>query len=342
MGIVGAIVRIFSRFEQDRRCTFDFPDALINRTQIHATATDRTCLLVRPANGTLELCLSHPIYGDQPHLASALTGPILVANIPFPDSYGHVYNDVLSALLALEADPAYHHVITASTPLLAGLIDFLGLTFHRVRLVHDEVVYLDPSAVVVQNHQPYHRRDGALTAGLKAEVERTMARLHPHLEARTLIYYSRSGSADVHNQRAMEPANEAAILELLSAHARAHGLELVIFNGQRDGVTLPVAEQAALFRSARMVVGPHGAGLANLIWLNPQARCVVCELTSGTQALIWGRFPFAKNFNTLYGGLIGQFSRYALIPFTAASTVAHTAIDLVDLREFLAWASQGD
>ena len=37
-----------------------------------------------------------------------------------------------------------------------------------------------------------------------------------------------------------------------ATHARAHGLELVIFNGQQDGITLPPADQAALFRSARM------------------------------------------------------------------------------------------
>jgi capsular polysaccharide biosynthesis protein len=336
-------VKIFSRFEADHRCRFAFPDALPNRVQIQATATDRTCLLVRPAHGTLELCLSHSNYGDQRPLDSALSGPILVANLPFAASYGHVFNDVLPALLAHEANPAFRHVLTAATPLLEGLIALLELRFSRVRLLHDgEELYLDAGAVTVDNHQPYHRRDPALAAALKAEVERTMARLHPRLEARTLLYYSRSGSGDVHHQRAMEPANEAAILELLAAHARAQGLELVIFNGQRDGVTLPLAEQAALFRSARMVVGPHGAGLANLLWLNPQAHCAICEFTSGSQAMIWGRYPFSKNFNTLYGGLIGQFSRYALIPFTPASSVASTAIDLADLREFLAWASQAN
>jgi hypothetical protein len=333
-------LKIFSRFEADLNCRFDFPDALVNRVQIQATATDRTCLLVRPTHGTLELCLSHSNYGDQRPLASALSGPILVANLPFPSSYGHVLNDVLPALLAHEANPAFQHVLTAGTPLLEGLIALLELRFSRVRLLHDGELYLDAGAVTVDNHQPYHRRDPTLTAALKAEVERRMARLHPRLACRTLLYYSRSGSGDVNHQRAMEPANEAAILELLAAHARAQGLELVIFNGQRDGVTLSLADQAALFRSARMVVGPHGAGLANLIWLNPEANCAVCEFTSGSQAMIWGRFPFSKNFNTLYGGLIGQFSRYALIPFSPASTVASTTIELADLREFLTWASQ--
>lgn len=335
-------MKIFSRYEADHLCSFDFPDAPLNRVQIQASASDRSCLLVRPAHGTLELCLSHSNYGDPRPRESALSGAILVANLPFPASYGHVLNDVLPALLAHEANPAFRHVLTAGTPLLDGLVAFLDLRFSRVRLLHHGEVFLDPQAVTVDNHQPYHRRDPALTAGLKAVVERTMARLHPQLEARTLLYYSRSGSADVHHQRAMEPANEAAILELLAAHARSQGLELVVFNGQRDGITLPLAEQAALFRSARMVVGPHGAGLANLLWLNPQADCAVCEFTSGTQAMVWGRYPFSKNFNTLFGGLIGQFSRYALIPFTPTSTVASTAIDLADLREFLAWASQGD
>jgi len=292
-------VKIFSRFEADLRCTFEFPDAHPDRVQIQAAASDRTCLLVRPVNGTLEVCLSHSNYGDPRPLDSALSGPILVANLPFAASYGHVLNDVLPALLALETDPNFRHVLTAGTPLLEGLIAFLELRFKRLRLLHDGELYLDPRAVTVDNHQPYYRRDLAQAAALKAVVERAMARLHPQLQARTLLYYSRSGSSDVHHQRAMEPANEAAILELLAAHARAQGLELVIFNGQRDGITLPLAEQAALFRSARMVVGPHGGGLANLLWLNPQAHCAICEFTSGTQAMIWGRFPFSKNFNPL-------------------------------------------
>jgi hypothetical protein len=63
--------------------------------------------------------------------------------------------------------------------------------------------------------------------------------------------------------------NEAELAAALSSHGfRSYVLE-----------DMPLAEQAMLFRRASIVVGPHGAGLTNLLFGG--ARCRVLELFPG-------------------------------------------------------------
>src|SRR5690606_30195157 len=58
--------------------------------------------------------------------------------------------------------------------------------------------------------------------------------------------------------------NEAEVLEVLAPL----GFESVALDG------LSVLEQAALFRDAEMVIAPHGAALANLVFASPGAKVV--------------------------------------------------------------------
>ena len=51
-------------------------------------------------------------------------------------------------------------------------------------------------------------------------------------------------------------ANEAELIELL----QRQGVRIIVPG------TLPVVEQIAAFRAARLVIGPHGAGLSNLVF----------------------------------------------------------------------------
>ena len=64
------------------------------------------------------------------------------------------------------------------------------------------------------------------------------------------IYVARTDAAG----RAME--NEAELIELL----HGQGVRIIVPG------TLPVVEQIAAFRAARLVIGPHGAGLSNLVF----------------------------------------------------------------------------
>ncbi len=60
--------------------------------------------------------------------------------------------------------------------------------------------------------------------------------------------------AQMPGARAME--NEAELIELL----QRQGVRIIVPGA------LPVVEQIAAFRAARLVIGPHGAGLSNLVF----------------------------------------------------------------------------
>jgi hypothetical protein len=97
-----------------------------------------------------------------------------------------------------------------------------------------------------------------------------------------VIYYSRrrtdrdgnDSDADVpasnkhmRGVRAMDQAQEQEILKLIQNIMRrfGHDHELVVFTGQ----DMSFRDELMLFRSASTVIGPHGGGLANLLWLTP-------------------------------------------------------------------------
>ena len=58
--------------------------------------------------------------------------------------------------------------------------------------------------------------------------------------------------------------NEREVLQRL----RRHGFELL------EDRPRPVADQVAAFAEAEMIVGPHGAGLANMAWMSPGSTVV--------------------------------------------------------------------
>eukprot|EP00965_Chrysotila_dentata_P026540 879312-Pleurochrysis_carterae.AAC.2 len=91
-----------------------------------------------------------------------------------------------------------------------------------------------------------------------------------------VIYYSRLQTPTIRHGRFMVPEHEEAVLALIRSkmNSALKGVRtrLEIYNGhRRDGSSMPIAEQAALFKSASYVIGPHGSGMANVVWL-PNAK----------------------------------------------------------------------
>jgi capsular polysaccharide biosynthesis protein len=93
-----------------------------------------------------------------------------------------------------------------------------------------------------------------------------------------------------------------------------------------------VQEQAAIFRQAREVIAPHGAGLVNCIFLEPGAK--VCEIQASGH--------YTKVFWSL--GILARTMRYELIPCRSVehgpAYLQDLLVDIDDLRRVLAvWAS---
>ncbi|MEM1281777.1 MAG: glycosyltransferase family 61 protein, partial [Cyanobacteria bacterium P01_H01_bin.152] len=57
--------------------------------------------------------------------------------------------------------------------------------------------------------------------------------------------------------------------ELIAVLHNLLGERLVVFTGQQ-----PLSEQIDIFRQAGLVIGPHGAGLTNILYCRPGTRVV--------------------------------------------------------------------
>jgi hypothetical protein len=85
----------------------------------------------------------------------------------------------------------------------------------------------------------------------------------------TVVYYTRHNASAGHG-RAMVLHQERVMIKLIEQALRRYGRpeELVVFDG-----TQSFDEQINIFQSANFVIGPHGGGLANLIFLLPASTC---------------------------------------------------------------------
>lgn len=165
-------------------------------------------------------------------------------------NYYHFLHDVLPRLGVLEASPMPppdRWYVPAGLRFQRELLDLLGITEDR-RLDADRHLHV--------------RADCLVVPGLPATTEKNPPWVGAFLRDRLLdpaladaprrrIYVTRGPSA---NNRTV--VNDAEVTELLVSR----GFEVV------DPGALPVTEQIATFATASVIVAPHGAALANLVF----------------------------------------------------------------------------
>ena len=110
-----------------------------------------------------------------------------------------------------------------------------------------------------------------------------------------ILYISRKGSRKISNEMELvaelrsyvDSRNQRIIGKVGEAGADSQKLlplELVVFDGD-----LSVVNTVRLFNRARVIVGAHGAGLANMLWATPSTSII--ELTFSATSyfgLYWG------------------------------------------------------
>ena len=89
-----------------------------------------------------------------------------------------------------------------------------------------------------------------------------------------VIYYTRNHPT-AQNGRSMDVAQELAMIEMIQQMLIQYNRseELVIF----DGASFSLEQQVDLFQSASIVIGPHGGGLANMLWMLPNSHSADCD-----------------------------------------------------------------
>lgn len=153
-----------------------------------------------------------------------------------------------------------------------------------------------------------------------------------------VIFYTRRGSTD---RRVVESQLEEHLIQKTIIAMKRRGQtekDLIIFSGHgEDGNILPLETQFELFSSADLVIGPHGSGLANVIWMDPRCsssknRPKVLEFASS------GRSPSVQTgsyygYWFLYGSL--PWIDYHQLYYTSDSTDTEVFIDPQEFEETL-------
>lgn len=116
-------------------------------------------------------------------------------------------------------------------------------------------------------------------------------------KSKKVIWYTRQGGT---SRRLVHPSLESELIDMIRAKMNQYGRnpdDLVIFSGKDStGETLPIQEQFKIFSEADTAIGPHGSGLANIIWMDPRcnAGIKVLEMASSERTMhvqkgsIWG------------------------------------------------------
>jgi len=258
----------------------------------------------------------------------------LVINTQFCDNYGHILPDSIPDLINAEENDNYDVVFSATSPMQKEIINLIGLKFNKVKFI-EEKQYLKARSVTILNKSTYPQLNVSKIRRFKGLIEENISSSE---NSNTLIYHRRS-KKNAQNGRIISEDNEKIIIDLLKEHASNLDLSFCVYDGMVNGERMPIKDQIRLFRSAKMIVGPHGSGFANVIWIDPKNKCKVCEFAWGTEKMnnwVKGQtLGFSKNYNSLYSGCIDDYTDYFLIPFSNKSIGENVEIDIDNLREFL-------
>lgn len=260
---------------------------------------------------------------------------LMIYRFDWVDNYGHLLHDYLPMLLYIDTHSTADVIVSVCTPNIKSLITTLGITLKKTVFLHpgDRVEYR-VRYINIFDHKCYYRVH-RLCQRFKQVVDRYIEDTYPTSKCNLVIYCTRNTSTDVRHGRIMDQQNEDEIIDLLKQYTKIKGMELVIFNGQVNGKTMGHAEQVKLFRQAKVVIGPHGSAMVNVLYLNPMNKPIVCEFTSGQNNIIHGLGNYGKNYNSLFAYCFETIYDYFLIPFDLKSTKKVTSVDIEDVKQFL-------
>ena len=215
----------------------------------------------------------------------------------------------------------YGHFLHDHLPIIAWLREYLDPEVKFILLYHprhEEILNtVDPTFVRervewIQRQELVQINDGTLTVMAAATTPYRNLRLIESLgrwlnDARpathdtgkgTIIYYTRGGSSDTMHGRVVEPNHEADIIAAIRAKMAKYNRpeELVIYNGQENGATMAIERQFELFRSASTVIGPHGSGLANVVWMDASSTPTTKESADRTPSTTCAKRPRILEF----------------------------------------------
>lgn len=249
----------------------------------------------------------------------------------------------VSAVLSSPGGNTYYHWLLDVLPRLellrrAGVdprtVDHLVVNSLRHPFQRETLAWLgiDPARVVSSDAQPHLRCEEMLLPSFAAPsglpprwVIEHLAALVPPLAPPEVPPGAPATAAPeriyVSRQRASRRRlHEAAALEAALA---ARGFTTVQLE------TMPVAEQARLFRGARVIVGVHGSGFANLVFARPGAALVELFHPAQVPDYYW---VLSRQVDVSYGAVVGR---------AAPGSTGDLVVDAAEVLRVLDGVSRG-
>lgn len=312
----------------------------------------------------------HPVLWDMAHKPNqtahnrSLHGHhyMIVAN--FAWNFGHILHDhlpLLSHLRDLLQQPGAtpFKIIIEDSPLMEKLTKFIDGEFasENLEYVNAKTIIKVEGPLTVVDGTPHFGRHRELSLSLGNWLNEVHA---PSSLPPCVIWYTRRSHTDedasdenvtgtASHGRVVDVEHERHALDIVQAIMKKYNRteKLIIFDGTdhtqdvdaKSGAhpTMSFEKQYELFNSATLVVGPHGSGLANVLWMNSRSkdcsqRPTVIEFLSwpGSLVQVGG---FGKTYWNLFGGI--PWVRYTHVVYAANSTQTTTYIDLEDLKAAL-------
>ena len=252
-------------------------------------------------------------------------GKIVSVHQPNWENYYHWMAECLVRLVllkeVLDADSEVRALVPAAKApkFIQESLDLIGLD--EARLIRDragpqqryqasEITYVDWSPPLSELAAEELAALWYPPRAALQRVRRVLAEPHPPVQERThVLYLCRSYPEQVRGI-----AQESTLVDGLR---RIVGAGLVVFTGKE-----PLRQQVELFRHARIVIGPHGAGLTNLLFCAP-----------GTSVVEFPIVPMRLNH---YGHLAAALDLdYWLVPGLEAHYQGHYTITAENLAEVL-------
>lgn len=171
------------------------------------------------------------------------------------------FSKLAQVLDLLEKDPNLHLIMNSvferRHPIVGQIIQRMGLKdrvvhYENQPIVVDELIF----TCIAPHYHPYSYQ----------RVRQSLRLADPPLSSRkTMVYLSRKG-----NSRGV--SNEADLIVLLEAQAKARGLELIVFQ-HKDYPTLD--DIIRLFNTkASIIIGPHGGAFYNQLFAAPDTLLI--------------------------------------------------------------------
>ncbi len=260
---------------------------------------------------------------------------VLILDSWFPKNYCHTLFDFMPNFFS-RISKNYDLIIVSKTEARNKILNTINFPMPKnVKFLEDgEEIRVDCDRAKIEYF--YASRDPQNVSFFKEKILENFLLKNIDQKRNKFIYCSRNSPEAKHGRR-MNQYNEDEIIKICSSFCEKRNLDFVVYNGckKNSREAMEILDQVKLFNSAKIIIGPHGGALSNVIFTDQLNEVSICEFVGGENSSFQNPECFSKNYNSLWANQISTFSNYYLIPFESKSNKEESFIKILNLKKFL-------